>query len=98
MTFRLDGKWNLSCADGRTANIDMQIPGDIHSALIDANQIPDPYYAENELDVQWVGKTDWVLERTFEASTNLLKGRQFLAIESADTFVRIILNGKEAGF
>ena len=98
MTLNLNGKWNLSCADGRTANIDIQIPGDIHSALIDANQIPDPYYAENELDIQWVGKTDWVAERTFELKTAFLTGRQFLVIESADTFVHVILNGKEAGF
>ena len=98
MTLNLNGKWNLSCADGRTANIDMQIPGDIHSALIDANLIQDPYYARNELDIPWVGKTDWILERTFEVSANLLKGRQFLTLESADTFVLIFLNGKEAGF
>ena len=98
MTLDLSGKWNLTSADGSITGASMQLPGDIHSALIDANLIQDPYYARNELDIQWVGKTDWILERTFEVSANLLKGRQFLTLESADTFVRIFLNGKEAGF
>ncbi|MBO7485573.1 MAG: glycoside hydrolase family 2 protein [Spirochaetaceae bacterium] len=97
MTLNLNGNWCLSSADGGGAGIDMQIPGDIHSALIDAKQLADPYYARNELDVQWVGKADWVLERTFDASPALLKGRQFLTLESADTFVRIFLNGNETG-
>lgn len=74
MTLNLNGNWCLSSADGGIAGIDMQIPGDIHSALIDAKQLTDPYYARNELDVQWVGKADWVLERTFDASPALLKG------------------------
>ena len=98
MTLNLNGKWNLASADGHVSGISIQLPGDIHSALIDANQIPDPYYAENELAVQWVGKTDWVLEKTFEIKPGFLKGRQLLTLESADTFVRVILNGKEAGF
>lgn len=97
MTLNLNGKWRLASANGDIAGIDMQLPGDIHSALIDANKIEDPYYAQNELEMQWVGKADWVLERTFDASSSLLKGRQFLKLESADTFVRIFLNGNEIG-
>ncbi|NLK45257.1 MAG: glycoside hydrolase family 2 protein [Treponema sp.] len=98
MILNLQGQWNLSSADGRISNINIKLPGDIHSALIEENKIPDPYYDKNELEVQWVGKTNWIMERTFEAEHSILKGSQFLTLESADTFVRIILNNKEVGF
>lgn len=98
MTLDLSGKWNLSSVDGNISGININLPGDIHSALIDADLIADPYYARNELEIQWVGKTDWILEKTFIINPNLLKGKQFLSLESADTFIRIFLNGEETGF
>jgi len=51
MILNLQGQWNLSSADGRISNINIKLPGDIHSALIEENKIPDPYYDKNELEV-----------------------------------------------
>ena len=34
-----------------------QVPGDIVSDLLKAKLIPDPYYRENELAVQWIGES-----------------------------------------
>ncbi len=42
----LAGPWHLKSADGRY-ECDYAIPGDVHSALIKANIIPDPYAAQN---------------------------------------------------
>ncbi|MCR4713213.1 MAG: glycoside hydrolase family 2 protein [Treponemataceae bacterium] len=75
----------------------MRFPGDVHSTLLRNKCIPDPYYRKNELDVQWVGKTDWQAETSFSVSANFLKGRQFIELEDADTFVRVFVNKKEAG-
>ena len=75
----------------------MRFPGDIHSTLLRNKCIPDPYYRKNELDVQWVGRMDWQAETSFSVGANFLKGRQFIELEDADTFVRVFVNKKEAG-
>jgi len=72
MTIRsLAGAWRLRAAD-ETATIPVQVPGDVHSALLAAGRIPDPYYGANEKAVQWVGRKDWVYEREFDADPELL--------------------------
>ena len=75
----------------------MHFPGDIHSTLLRNKCIPDPYYRKNELEVQWVGKTDWQAETSFSVDASFLNDRQFIELEDADTFVRVFVNGKEAG-
>lgn len=45
------------------------VPGDVHSALISAGRIPDPYYGSNELEVQWVGQSEWIVTTEFDVSS-----------------------------
>ena len=59
----LHGTWNLSGGDHKLTT---EIPGDFHYALLKANIIKDPYIGYNEQDCQWVGRTDWIIERDFE--------------------------------
>ncbi len=49
MTISLNGQWLLACVQ-RSAIQDLHIdlPGDVHSALYAAGEIPDPYWATNE--------------------------------------------------
>ena len=74
----------------------MNIPGDVHSALLREKIIPDPYYAFNEKDTLWVGRENWKISRTFpytkEAGTSA-----FLVFDSADTIFTVTINGKKAG-
>ena len=74
----------------------MNIPGDVHSALLRKKIIPDPYYAFNEKDTLWVGNENWKISKTFtykkEAGTS-----SFLVFDSADTIFTVTLNGKKAG-
>ena len=39
----------------------MRVPGDVHSALLAAGVIPDPYHGRNEYAVRWVADRDWTL-------------------------------------
>ncbi len=76
----------------------MTVPGDIISALHEAGEIPDPYYDRNELDLQWMGRDDWTMTRTFiPAAALLARKRVFLEIECLDTVAEISLNGKAIG-
>jgi len=53
----LNGSWQV--AKGGTEDwIPAQVPGCIHTDLLAAGKIADPFYRDNEKDVQWVGETD----------------------------------------
>ena len=96
----LNGTWNLTGA-GKSCNA--VIPGDFHTALLNAGLIPDPYYGFNEKECLWVGKTDWTISRTFEYHKDEKETRAncstraILEMTQADTFFTVYINGKKAG-
>jgi beta-mannosidase len=88
----LSGTWQLASTDAaHTAT--MQVPGDVHSALIAAGLIPDPYAGRNERDVQWVAEKDWAIERTFDVVPEMLESAWYLDIGSIDTVASVYVNG-----
>lgn len=93
----LAGQWQLRGLN-RDMSVPIAVPGDTHSALLAAEKIPDPYYADHELGMQWIGREDWCFERTFEVSAEVLAPSSvFLHCESLDTLATIYLNGRVAG-
>jgi beta-mannosidase len=94
-TISLHGSWKLRNRNGRIKT-SAQIPGDTHSALLQTGQIPDPYWAENELKVQGLGWEDWIYERSFDVPASVLKEVSvFLNCENVDTVSAIYLNGQK---
>ncbi len=92
----LSGDWTLSCSDWQDKTIPAVLPGDNYSALLAAGEIPDPYYAKNELDVQWVRKHDWEYRREFDVPPELLAHESvFMNVEMLDLFGVIYLNGRK---
>ena len=93
----LAGKWKLiRLSDG--SERPMRVPGDIYSTLIHTGELPDPYFAENELKAQWPGKEDWKIERSFSVSEQFLRPKTAkLLIEVIDTIGEVYLNGKLLG-
>jgi beta-mannosidase len=79
----LQGEWQLQgeiVSDGSASaaecssyfkehqSLSMNIPGDVHSTLLEHHLIPDPYFATNELDIQWIGRSGWTLKKTVTLS------------------------------
>ena len=62
----LSGIWSLADERGEYSAADAAVPGDVHSALLAAGLIPDPYHGRNEYDLRWVADRDWTLARSFE--------------------------------
>lgn len=93
----LAGTWRLERLSDHSVR-PMAAPGDIMSALVASGEIPDPYYDREELGLQWIGREDWRLYRSFDATERLLKRRRVrLEIDSVDTIAEISLNGRIVG-
>ncbi|WP_019613145.1 beta-mannosidase [Psychromonas ossibalaenae] len=96
MMFSLNGEWLLDCIDQpEIKNIAIQLPGDVHCALLDAGEIVDPYWADNEKKVQWVGQCEWRLKRSFELAESVFNAASLeLSLEYLDTIAEIKINGQ----
>src|ERR1043166_528062 len=93
----LDGSWQVR-QGGTTEWIPAAVPGCIHTDLLAAKKIPDPFFRDNERLVQWVGETNWIYKRSFLASADFLKHeRVLLHCDGLDTLATIRINGEEIG-
>lgn len=69
------------------------VPGTVHTDLMALNLIPDPFIGENERQVQWVDKEDWLYRTVFTPDSALLaSGRIDLVFEGLDTYADVTLN------
>jgi beta-mannosidase len=93
----LNGEWRAAQV-GATLKVPAQVPGCIHTDLLAAGKITDPYYRDNELKLQWIGEVDWLYSRSFTVPAALLKhDKVLLRCEGLDTFATVTLNGAEIG-
>ncbi len=68
------------------------VPGCVHTDLLAAELIPDPYLDRNEELVQWVGRCDWRYETAFDWS-GTAEERTDLVLDGLDTVATVELNG-----
>ncbi|MBA3685576.1 MAG: glycoside hydrolase family 2 protein [Planctomycetes bacterium] len=94
----LAGIWTLHRIDEAMPPVPANVPGDVHSALIAARVIPEPYAERNEDRVQWVGLADWRYERVIEVSSEALAREAVtLVCDALDTFAAVTINGHAIG-
>ncbi len=94
-TIDLDGEWTLRQA-GRNDAIPATVPGTVHTDLLAAGVIPDPYHRDNESHLQWIGETDWVYRRRFDVPDDFLAhDRVLLRCEGLDTLATVRINSHE---
>lgn len=87
--------WSFSQA-GEDKWLPATVPGTVHTDLMDNGIIEDPYYRLNELDVQWIDKTDWEYQTTFSINDSILhRDRIELDFKGLDTYADVFLNGKQ---
>jgi beta-mannosidase len=78
----------------RKIKVPIMLPGDVHSALLAAGEIPDPYFGTNEQAVMWVHDTPWTVERTFAATADDIDGYLTLTLDGVDCIATVFLNGE----
>ncbi|MFI7368854.1 glycoside hydrolase family 2 protein [Actinoplanes sp. NPDC049668] len=79
---------------GDVDSVAATVPGCVHTDLLAAGLIDDPYLDENEKKLAWIGRTDWVYETVFQHTGG---GRTDLVCAGLDTVATVILNGVELG-
>ena len=72
------------------------VPGSLHTDLLAAGLIPDPYLDDNERLVAWIGGADWKYSTSFDWASEGFE-RTDLVFEGLDTVATIELNGVVIG-
>ncbi|MBT8398433.1 MAG: hypothetical protein KJN92_15775, partial [Gemmatimonadetes bacterium] len=71
------------------------VPGTVHTDLLGAELIPDPFWRDNEMVLQWIGEEDWTYRTTFQTPTGLLENEVVeLVFHGLDTFAEVRLNDR----
>ncbi|PKI91069.1 beta-mannosidase [Actinomycetales bacterium SN12] len=89
--------WRLTAASGPVA-IDLEggvpasVPGCVHTDLLAADLIPDPYLDDNEALLAWIGLVDWTYRTSFTWAPDG-HTRHDLVFEGLDTVATVTLNG-----
>ena len=69
------------------------VPGCVHTDLLNNKVIDDPFYRDNEQKQQWIGKTDWEYQTTFNVTPEILARDNIeLVFEGLDTYANVLLN------
>lgn len=73
--------------------ITAEVPGTVHTDLLSAGLIPDPFFGTNEDSVQWITEQRWVYQTNFQPHSQLLKYDQLeLVFDGLDTYAHVFLN------
>lgn len=91
----LNGTWQLTSPQRPDIDIPMNLPGDNVSALLQAELIPNPYFADNEAKVRWIEECDWHIERQFEVGDSTLRASHiWMTLTRVDTLAQFFINGE----
>ncbi|WP_306216071.1 glycoside hydrolase family 2 protein [Actinoplanes sp. RD1] len=89
----LSGAWTLTSGSEK---LPATVPGCVHTDLLDAGRLVDPFLGENEKAVAWVGRRDWTYEREI-AWEGPRPERIELVFEGLDTVADISLGDVRLG-
>ncbi|GGM12061.1 beta-mannosidase [Streptomyces fumigatiscleroticus] len=87
--------WILRHPDGSGEPLPASVPGCVHTDLLAAGLIPDPFLGRNETEVAWVGRRDWTYETELRAGS--AHEQTDLVFDGLDTVAEILLDGRPLG-
>ena len=107
-TTTLHTGWTVRCAGGPLPahlaealaadgpGVPATVPGCVHTDLLAADLIPDPYLDDHERLLGWIGRCDWEYRTAFTWSGVAAEhDRHDLVLEGLDTVATVLLNGTE---
>jgi len=92
------GAWALFQSDDMNRRLPAMVPGCVHTDLLSAGVIDDPWYADREKDIHWVYHRDGSYERELDMPAELLDHDHVeLCCDGLNTLAAVWLNGVEVG-
>jgi beta-mannosidase len=89
---QLPGPWRMRAAT-EPQWLPATVPGTVHTDLLAAGRIADPFWRTNERDVQWVDKLDWEYCTDVELDADVLAHEHIeLVFDGLDTYAQVSLN------
>jgi beta-mannosidase len=105
--FRLARDSSLNHVPGVTPEVDpailqrvsnwipAEVPGCVQTDLLQNKIIPEPFYRDNEKNLQWIGQEDWEYQTSFDVSSSTLARKHIeLVFQGLDTYATVFLNGQ----
>ncbi|MCX6309155.1 MAG: glycoside hydrolase family 2 protein [Bacteroidia bacterium] len=93
LSLEINAGWKFKQSDS-TNWYKAQVPGCVHTDLLNNKLIEDPYYRTNERKLQWIDKVNWEYETKFNLSEDYIaKDKLELDFKGLDTFADVYLNG-----
>lgn len=93
----LSGAWQFRQA-GKEEWLPAQVPGGVHTDLLSASRIPEPFASDNEKRVEWVAESDWEYRVGFSVAPELQTLERILLVcDGLDTLATVTLNGHRLG-
>ena len=90
----IKNKWEFKRASDKKW-LKARVPGTVHTDLFYNKRIPDPFYADNEKELQWIENEDWEYQTTFLVSkSELLQSHLELKFDGLDTYDDLPRDGK----
>ena len=86
----MSGSWQFQ-KQGDSLWFPAQVPGTVQTDLFANNQIPDPYYSDNEAENKWIENENWVYRKHFNWSKSNNQHAD-LVFEGLDTYATVYLN------
>lgn len=100
----LDGEWQLRLVPpagndvpavvSETESWPAAVPGCVHTDLLAAGAIPDPYLDQNEEKLAWIGRQTWEYRTTFRWASHNRAERTDLVFDGLDTVATVSVNGR----
>ena len=92
MSQNLNVRWKLHL-NNKEDWIDARVPGNVHLDHLENRKIPDPFFGQNEAELQWISDEDWTYKLMFEPDKDLMERKNIiLFFHGLDTHADIFLN------
>ena len=92
MSQNLNVGWKLHL-NNKEDWIDARVPGNVHLDHLENRKIPDPFFGQNEAELQWISDEDWTYKLMFEPDKDLMERKNIiLFFHGLDTYADIFLN------
>ena len=74
LRFSLGSAWKFRQAGKKNEDwLTARVPGCVHTDLLRHHKIPDPFWGNNEKQLQWIEELDWLYRCEFKPSAELLR-------------------------